>query len=55
MNCKTQNTKKKKVLILVVKNHKVPFFLIQNGLEADFKDLKYGAQFAALFLTGIIR
>ena len=27
-------------LILVVKNRKVPFCLIQNGLEADLKDLK---------------
>lgn len=33
MNCKTQNTEKEG-FNTSMKNHKVPFFLIQNGLEA---------------------
>lgn len=40
MHCKTP-CKYKVALVLIVKNKKKIFFLIQNALEADFKALKY--------------
>lgn len=52
MNCKTRNTEKEGFNISSEKSQS-PFFL-NSKWSRSRKDLKYIAQLAALFLTGIV-